>query len=311
MQILGRFCLLITVCSVLELYRRFLQIFLGFLSMEFPSSLKFLTQSNEFGCGFLLFGYFSRFFSLLGLFLMFGLGLKVLQVSWFSRGVNLLQILYYFRGKAGRLGIGFGSKCGFGQVCYPKEVSCNCGASEFLVNSQSPNADGSVAKREAEYNSNFDSDEAKDVLKKNDDDDDDEKDCHSEDGDDFDAMELRKLVKIERQRAKEAQTELEKERMAAATAAEEAMAMILRLQNEKSCIEMQANQYRRMAEHKQQYDEALIQSLQWIVTKLESEKSLLEDQLKFCRQKLKPYGDEIDQTEQAILTDHSHCSNMQ
>lgn len=277
MQILGRFCLLITVCSVLELYRRFLQIFFGFLSMDFPLSLKFLTQSSEFGCGFSVFGYFSRVFNLLALFLMFGLGLKVLHVSWFSKGVNLLQILYYFRGKAGRLGNGFSSKC------------------------------GSVANKEAGI-SNFDSVKAKHVLEKNDDDheydyddddDDYEKECHSENEDDFDVMALRKLVKIERQRANEAQTELEKERMAAATAAEEAMAMILRLQNEKSCIEMQANQYRRMAEQKQQYDEAINQSLQWIVMKHESERSLLEDQLKLCRQKLKQKrnGDEFVHTE--------------
>ncbi|CAI9772701.1 unnamed protein product [Fraxinus pennsylvanica] len=57
----------------------------------------------------------------------------------------------------------------------------------------------------------------------------------------FDITELRKQVKIERKRANTAYAELEKERAASATAAEEAMAMILRLWNEKSVIEMEAN----------------------------------------------------------------------
>ncbi|KAK7301585.1 hypothetical protein RJT34_12452 [Clitoria ternatea] len=56
----------------------------------------------------------------------------------------------------------------------------------------------------------------------------------------FDVMSLRKLVKVERQRYNSACPKIEKERGAAASAAEEAMAMILRLQNEKSSVEIQA-----------------------------------------------------------------------
>ncbi|XP_044508784.1 protein FLOURY 1-like [Mangifera indica] len=48
-----------------------------------------------------------------------------------------------------------------------------------------------------------------------------------------DVESLRKLVKMERQRANVACRELEKERTAAESAAEGAMALILRLQNEK------------------------------------------------------------------------------
>ncbi|XP_017190407.2 protein FLOURY 1-like [Malus domestica] len=94
------------------------------------------------------------------------------------------------------------------------------------------------------------------------------------------------MVKVERRRRNEARVELEKERMAAASAAEEAMAMILRLQNEKSCTEIQAKQYRQMAEQKQQYDEVMFRSMQWIIMKHESERSLLEEQLRLYRQKL-------------------------
>ncbi|KAH7866899.1 hypothetical protein Vadar_026442 [Vaccinium darrowii] len=114
-----------------------------------------------------------------------------------------------------------------------------------------------------------------------------------------DLMALRKLVKSERQRAKNVGLELEKERIAAATAAEEAMAMILRLQNEKSLIKMEAKQYRRLAEEKQIHDQEVIQSLRWIVMKHESERSLLEDQLRFFRRKLTVCvkGDEGDESE--------------
>ncbi|KAF3435878.1 hypothetical protein FNV43_RR22970 [Rhamnella rubrinervis] len=198
-------------------------------------------------------------------------------------------------GKAGRLGSGFGSKCGFGEVCYPKVVSCKCGALKFLEN-RSPNADVKAKH---------------DVVEENDVNDHyEENECyHSNEDEEFDVTALRKLVKTERKRANEAQTELEKERMAAASATEEAMAMILRLQSEKSCVEMQASQYRRMAEQKQQYDEAIIQSLQWIVMKHESERSLLEDQLRLCRQKLKQNRNnaddhERDPAEEAISSDH-------
>nr|POE70435.1 protein floury 1-like [Quercus suber] len=132
--------------------------------------------------------------------------------------------------------------------------------------------------------------------------DDDKKECHGED-EECDVMALRKLVKIERQRANGSYAELEKERIAAASAAEEAMAMILRLQREKSSIEIQANQYRRLAERKQQYDQEVIQSLRWIVMKHESNRSLLEDQLRFCRQKLKlctMKGNEVDHGSEGV-----------
>ncbi|GAB4838397.1 hypothetical protein Ancab_027932 [Ancistrocladus abbreviatus] len=57
------------------------------------------------------------------------------------------------------------------------------------------------------------------------------------------------------------------------------MAMILRHQNEKSSIQMQANQMQRLAEEKQLHDQEVIESLHRIIMKHESERSLLEDQL--------------------------------
>ncbi|XP_038681015.1 myosin-binding protein 3-like [Tripterygium wilfordii] len=125
-----------------------------------------------------------------------------------------------------------------------------------------------------------------------------EKECCGED-EVFDVMTLREMVKKERERANSACGELEKERMAAASAAREAMAMILRLQSEKSNLEIEANQHRILVE-KHEYDQDLIQSLHWIVMKRESERKELEDQLMLCRQELKRHlkGKDVDQFEE-------------
>jgi hypothetical protein len=275
MQIPGGFCLLVVICAVLELYKRFFKSFLGFLAMDCASCLKFLSQSSGFGCGFLGFGCSSQVFSFLELFLIFGLGIKVLQLGWHGKG--LMQFLCDFRGKSSSLRNRFCLKNG------------ECGSLTFLVSSNSSTKDDLLVSKEV-TNSNGDV-KAKEVLEE----DYEENECYDED-EEFDVMALRKLVKIERQRANAANAELEKERMASATAAEEAMAMILRLQTMKSSTEMQANQYRRLAEQKQQYDQEVIRSLRWIVMEHESNRSLFEDQLRLCRKKLKQYmkGDEVD-----------------
>ncbi|CAI0473644.1 unnamed protein product [Linum tenue] len=128
--------------------------------------------------------------------------------------------------------------------------------------------------------------------------------CFAEEDDEFDVLALRRLVRNERRRAVGAQLELEKERMAAASAADEAMAMILRLQNEKSSSEMDAKQYRRVAEQKQEYDREVIQSLQWIIMKHEYERSLLEEKLELCRQQLQRClrRDELEELDAALIS---------
>ncbi|CAI9773207.1 unnamed protein product [Fraxinus pennsylvanica] len=112
----------------------------------------------------------------------------------------------------------------------------------------------------------------------------------------FDITKLRKLVKIKRKRANAAYAELEKERAASATTADEAMAMISRLQNEMSMIEMESNWYRNLAEKKQLRDQEVIRSLKWLLLSHSPEKCLLEDQLRLCRKKSKHFvkNDEKD-----------------
>jgi hypothetical protein len=78
--------------------------------------------------------------------------------------------------------------------------------------------------------------------------------------------------------------ELEKERCAASSAADEAMAMILRLQEEKALIEMEAKQYQRMIEEKSAYDAEEMNILKEILLRREREKHFLENEVEAYRQ---------------------------
>jgi len=90
----------------------------------------------------------------------------------------------------------------------------------------------------------------------------------------------------EREARKALYLELEKERNAAATAAEETMAMISRLQKEKASIEMEARQFKSIAEEKSVYDEEAIEILKEILVRREREKLDLEDEVDMYRQSL-------------------------
>ncbi|KAE9452922.1 hypothetical protein C3L33_15176, partial [Rhododendron williamsianum] len=78
--------------------------------------------------------------------------------------------------------------------------------------------------------------------------------------------------------------ELEKERSAAASAADEAMAMILRQQEEKASVEMEARQYQRIIEEKSAYDAEEMNILKEILVRRELEKHFLEKEVEAYRQ---------------------------
>jgi hypothetical protein len=78
--------------------------------------------------------------------------------------------------------------------------------------------------------------------------------------------------------------ELEKERAAAASAADEAIAMILRLQQDKASIQMEARQYQRMIEEKFVYDEEEMIILKEILVRREKENHFLEKEIEEYRQ---------------------------
>ncbi|WCJ18194.1 hypothetical protein M5689_000566 [Euphorbia peplus] len=258
--------------------------------MDIVSCLQLVTKSSDLKNGFLLFGCFSPAFNVLGLFLMFCLGFKYLQIT--LQGKGFIQFLYEIRGKPGDLNNGFGSKFVLNEVFDSKFVPCWL---KFLENSSSGSKtgfDGVMlgAKEDEDVNDDDDDEEEEE---------DDQGSSLCVEDEEFDVMALRRLVKIERYKAEMASLELEKERMASASSADEAMAMISRLQREKSSVEIEANQFRRMAEQQQAYDEEVIQSLQWMIMKYESEKDELVKNLKFCEQKMKMFvkDNELDEFE--------------
>ncbi|GMY33912.1 probable myosin-binding protein 6 [Fagus crenata] len=78
--------------------------------------------------------------------------------------------------------------------------------------------------------------------------------------------------------------ELEKERAAAASATDEAMAMISRLQQNKASVEMEARQYQRMIEEKFAYDEEEMNILKEILVRREMENHFLGKEIEEYRQ---------------------------
>ncbi|CAM6076405.1 unnamed protein product [Sphagnum tenellum] len=80
--------------------------------------------------------------------------------------------------------------------------------------------------------------------------------------------------------------ELEKERNASATAANEAMGMIARLQEEKAAVLMEARQFQRMVEQKSTHDQEAIEGLREVIARIEEEKRELEEENEFYRSTL-------------------------
>ncbi|KAL4274685.1 hypothetical protein HN51_057511 [Arachis hypogaea] len=249
-------CFLVAVQSVLGFYHRFLRITLAL--MDFPSTIRFIAQASEVSCGFILLGYVSRIFNILGLILILFFTLKIYRISHPNS-----KALKHF------------------PPYYPPPRSPPAPAPAPAPKIHHA-VDADIPKPSSRKKSQME-----DTL--------DDKEDHVED-EVFDVMALRNLVKFERQRFSAACAEIENERIAAASAAEEAMAMILRLQNEKSAIEIQANQFRRMMDQKQDYDNEVIDNLRWSIVHHENQKSLLEEQLAIYREKLRQFltDDEID-----------------
>ncbi|WJX46485.1 hypothetical protein P8452_33283 [Trifolium repens] len=255
--------------------------------MNLALPLNFLT---EFGCGFVLLACLSRILNFLGMLLMLVFCFRILHFGWRLKGT--LRFLCDFGGMPR---IRFSLENIFLQVSKIKIPS--------LENGSVPNA--------ISLNSNVSREKGKDSL----DDGSEGKDDTELEGRDedtvFDVKKLRKLVKIQRKKANVAVAELEQEQTAASSSAEEAMAMIHRLQNEKSAAEIQANQFRRMAEQKLEYDDEVIESLQWTITRHESHRSVLEEQLRVYREELKQFigEDEVNQIEAAVSKGRSFKNN--
>ncbi|KAL6221429.1 hypothetical protein ACLB2K_009180 [Fragaria x ananassa] len=84
--------------------------------------------------------------------------------------------------------------------------------------------------------------------------------------------------------------DLDQEREASSTAADEALSMILRLQGEKSAVKMEANQYKRLAEEKICHAEEALAIFEDLIYQKEMEIASLEFQLQAYRYKLLSLG---------------------
>ncbi|KAI3763753.1 hypothetical protein L2E82_13750 [Cichorium intybus] len=85
------------------------------------------------------------------------------------------------------------------------------------------------------------------------------------------AEKLKSALKAERKALHDLYSELEEERNANAVSANETMAMINRLQEEKAAMQMEALQYQRMMEEQSEYDQEALQLLNELMMKKEKE----------------------------------------
>ncbi|KAL1566244.1 putative myosin-binding protein 5 isoform X2 [Salvia divinorum] len=82
---------------------------------------------------------------------------------------------------------------------------------------------------------------------------------------------LKKQVTLDRRSMMALYMELDEERSASAVAANNAMAMITRLQEEKAAVQMEALQYKRMMEEQAEYDQEAMQKMKDMLVKREKE----------------------------------------
>ncbi|XP_065849879.1 uncharacterized protein [Euphorbia lathyris] len=109
-------------------------------------------------------------------------------------------------------------------------------------------------------------------------------------GPETDISELEKALHAQKQLLQKLYSELDEERESAATAASEALSMILRLQGEKASLTMEASQYKRMAEEKMCHAEEALAVFEDLTYEREMEIAALEFQLQAYRYRLLSMG---------------------
>ncbi|MCO5595981.1 hypothetical protein L7F22_050033 [Adiantum nelumboides] len=95
---------------------------------------------------------------------------------------------------------------------------------------------------------------------------------------------LKEALRGEKEAHRALQAELDEERNAASSAANEAMSMIARLQEEKAAVLMEARQFKRMAEERELHNQEAIFLLKDMLMNKEEEALALETELVACRQ---------------------------
>ncbi|EOY31493.1 DNA double-strand break repair rad50 ATPase, putative isoform 1 [Theobroma cacao] len=109
---------------------------------------------------------------------------------------------------------------------------------------------------------------------------------------------LKEMLCTQQQLLQKLYAELDEEREASATATNEALSMILRLQGEKAAVKMEASQYKRLAEEKIGHAEESLAIFEDLMYQKEMEISSLEYQIQAYKYKLLSLGcDDLGDTE--------------
>lgn len=101
---------------------------------------------------------------------------------------------------------------------------------------------------------------------------------------------LRETVSSQQQSIQELYQELEEERNASSSAANEAMSMILRLQREKAEIQMEARQFKRFVEEKMAHDQQELLSLEDLLYKREQTIQALTCEVQAYKHRMMSFG---------------------
>ncbi|KAL5547568.1 hypothetical protein UlMin_002799 [Ulmus minor] len=105
-----------------------------------------------------------------------------------------------------------------------------------------------------------------------------------------DVKALKETLQAQQQLLQKLYVDLDQEREASATAASEALSMILRLQGEKAAVKMEASQYKRLAEEKMFHAEESLLIFEDLIYQKEMEIASLEFQVQAYRCKLVSLG---------------------
>ncbi|KAF3564271.1 hypothetical protein DY000_02019629 [Brassica cretica] len=106
---------------------------------------------------------------------------------------------------------------------------------------------------------------------------------------------LRETVTSQQESIQELYAELDEERNAASTAANEAMSMILKLQRDKAEIQMELRQFKRFAEEKMEHDQQELLALEDLVYKREQTIQALVCEAQGYKHRMMSYG--VDESE--------------
>lgn len=125
---------------------------------------------------------------------------------------------------------------------------------------------------------------------------------------------LKATLRADRKTLRDLYAELEEERSASAIAANQTMAIINRLQEEKEAMQMEALQYQRMMEEQSEYDQEALEFLNELMVKKEKEKLEVEKEFEMSRKKLLDYETKekirVLKRSKNVSARSGHCSGL-